>query len=215
MKRTIAQPRNGDGPSGPVHPRLSRHPEGRSSTSRIAALAIVAGLAAISAPGIAQTTPTPSGPAAQAIGRWFTTDRSLGCSNQQGNDSACTIGFNAKYGGFSVYYGDSTGGGPQADALAFVYYSQDPSGGGNGSYLAIAYFHRDGGNYRFIKTFPDVVGDQPQITPKVLVKGTTIQFLPGKARFSMVVSRDGDAGCCPTGHADYTLTLDGATGTGR
>src|SRR5271156_771339 len=113
----------------------------------------------------AEAAPTPS-PAAQAILQWFTTDRSLGCSNQQENASACTIGYNAQYGGFEVHYGDSTGDGPQADALAFVYYSQDPSGGGNGSYLAIAYFHRDGGNYRFIKAFPDVVGAQPQITPK-------------------------------------------------
>jgi hypothetical protein len=155
----------------------------------------------------AQATPTPpSGPAAQAILRWFTTDRSLGCSDQQENDSACVVGFNL--GDFLVYYGDSTGGGPQADAVAFVYYSQDPSGGGNASYLAVAYFHRDGGDYRFIKTFPDVFGTGP-------VKGTTVQFLPGKARFSMVVLRGSDPRCCPTGRASYTVTLNPAPGAGR
>jgi hypothetical protein len=150
-----------------------------------------------------ETAPTPpSGPAAQAILRWFTTDRSLGCLDQQGKDSACTVG-NAL--GFEfVYYGDSTGGGPQADALAFVYYSD--GGGGNGTHLVVAYFHRDGSNYRFIKTFPDI-GDFA-ITPKSLVKGTSVRFLPGKARFSMIVSRDRDAACCPTGRANYTVTLN-------
>ena len=34
-----------------------------------------------------ETAPTPpSGPAAQTILQWFTTDRSLGCYNQQEND---------------------------------------------------------------------------------------------------------------------------------
>jgi hypothetical protein len=81
--------------------------------------------------------------------------------------------------------------------------------------LAIADFHRDGGNYRFINTFPDVVGDQPQITPKFLVKGTTVQFLPGKARFSMAVLGPNDPACCPTGRASYTVTLNPAPGARR
>jgi hypothetical protein len=162
----------------------------------------------------AKAAPKPSGPAAQAILRWFTTDRSLGCSNQKGGDSTCTVAYNAQYGGFEVYYGDSSGGGPQSDALAFVYYNQDQSGG-NGTYLTVAYFHRDGGNYRFIKTFPEAAGDQPQITPQFLVKGTTVQFLPGKASFSMVVSRDRDPACCPTGRGNYTVKLNPAPGAGR
>jgi hypothetical protein len=152
------------------------------------------------------TNSMPSGPAAQAILRWFTTDRSLGCSDQQLNDSACTIGLNMLYGGVTVYYGDSTGDGPQADALAFLYYDQGPTQ--NGTNLAIAYFHRDGGNYRFIKTFPDITGDMMQSTPDEIVKGATVQFLPGRARFSMVVHRDTDALCCPTGRANYTVTLN-------
>ena len=187
---------------------VSEQRERRGSMNRVVALAIVASLATISA--LASVKPAvnmPSGPAAQAILQWFTTDRSLGCSNQQGNESACTIGYNMKYGSVTVYYGDLTGDGPQADALAFVYYDQDL--GGNGTTFAIAYFHRDGDNYRFIKTFPDVTGDW-QSTPDALVKGTTVQFLPGKARFSMVVSRDTDAACCPTGRASYTVTLNPA-----
>ena len=154
------------------------------------------------------TNSMPSGPAAQAILRWFTTDRSLGCSDQQLDNSACTIGLNMLYGGVTVYYGNSTGDGPQADALAFLYYDQDPTQ--NGTNLAIAYFHRDGGNYRFIKTFPDITGDMMQSTPDDIVKGATVQFLPGKARFSMVVHRDTDALCCPTGRANYTVTLNPA-----
>ena len=156
-----------------------------------------------------ETAPTPpSGPAAQAILQWFTTDRSLGCMNQQGKDSACAVGLNMQYGGVDVYYGDSTGDGPQADALAFVYYDGDPTA--NGTNLAIAYFHRDGGNYRFIKTFPGITGDLMQSTPDVIVKGRTVRFLPGEARFSMVVHRDTDALCCPTGRANYTITLNPA-----
>jgi PAN domain len=139
----------------------------------------------------------PSGPAAQVILQWFTTDRSLGCNDQQGNDSACTVGVN--WPEFAVYYGDSTGGGPQADALAFVYYGPFP--GGNMMSLAVAYFHRDGGNYRFIKTFPNVLGTGP-------IKGTTVRFLPGKANFSMAVLQGDDSRCCPTGRANYTVTLN-------
>jgi len=152
----------------------------------------------------AEAAPTPSGPAAQAILQWFTTDRSLGCFDQQGRDSVCAAGFNGA--NFEVYYGDSTGDGPQADALTFVYYSGDPTG--NGIALATAYFHRDGSNYRFMKTFPDVFGEGP-------VKGTTVRFLPGKARFSMAVLRANDPHCCPTGRASYTVTLNAAPGTGR
>src|SRR5271156_961692 len=74
----------------------------------------------------AEAAPTPSGPAAQAILQWFMTDRSLGCLDQQERESPCAVGFNAHYGRFEVHYGDSTGDGPQADAVAFVYYSQDP-----------------------------------------------------------------------------------------
>ena len=166
--------------------------------NRIVALAIVAVLTAISAPEGAQAGAMPSGPAAQAVLQWFTTDRSLGCFDRQERESACTIGNRDV--GFEVYYGDSTGVGPQADALAFVHYQGDPTAA-NGIDSAVAYFHRDGTNYRFIKTFPNVVGD-------TLVKGTTVQFSAGKASFSMVVPRASDPHCCPTGRAQYTVTLN-------
>ena len=88
----------------------------RGSMNRVVALAIVASLATISVPVSANPTVNmPSGPAAQAILRWFTTDRSLGCS-----DSACTLIDSSA--SFEVYYGDLSGGGPKADALAFVSY---------------------------------------------------------------------------------------------
>jgi hypothetical protein len=166
-------------------------------------LALITSGPALRAMEEAAPTP-PSGPAAQAILRWFTTDRSLGCSDQQGNDSGCAVGFNTAE--FEVYYGDSTGDGLQADALAFVRYWQDPSD--KLSFFAVAYFHRDGGNYRFIKTFPDVFG-------MGAVKGTTVRFLPGKARFSRVVPRGDDPRCCPTGRANYTVTLNPAPSAGR
>lgn len=166
--------------------------------NRIIALAIVAVLATVSAPGRAQHGATPSGPAAQAISQWFTTDRSLGCLDRQGRDSACTVGDRTV--GFEIYYGASTSGDPQADALAFVHYANDPTAA-NGISWVVAYFHREGAAYRFIKTFPDADGAG-------LVKGTIVQFLPGKARFSMMVPRKGDAHCCPTGRANYTVTLN-------
>ena len=143
--------------------------------------------------------PPPSGPAAKAILRWFTTDRSLGCANQQENDP-CTVKDN--WPKFEVYYGDSTGGGPRADVLAFVYYGPLP--GGKMMRVNLAYFHRDGGDYRFIKTFPDVAGRDS-------VKGTTVRFLPGKARFTRAVKQADDPRCCATGRANYTVTLNPAT----
>jgi hypothetical protein len=140
-----------------------------------------------------ETAPTPpSGPAAQAILRWFTTDRSLGCA-------PCTVEDNGPV--FEVYYGDSTGSGPQADALAFVYYGPLP--GGNMMDVNLAYFHRDGGGYRFIKTFPDVAG-------RGSIKGTTVRFLPGKASFTRAVKKADDPYCCATGRANYTVTLNPA-----
>jgi hypothetical protein len=140
-----------------------------------------------------ETAPAPpSGPAAQAILRWFTTDRSLGCA-------PCTVEDNGPV--FEVYYGDSTGGGPQADVLAFVYYN--PFGGGNAMDVNLAYFHRDGSNYRFIKTFPDAAGWES-------VKGTTVRFLPSKARFTRAVKKADDPHCCATGRANYTVTLNPA-----
>lgn len=167
--------------------------------NRVIALVIVAVLASIGSERVgAQSGTTPSGPAAQAILQWFTTDRSLGCFDRQERDAPCATG--DRFVRFEVYYGDSTNGGPQTDALAFAYYQNDPSAA-NGVNLAVAYFQRDGANYRFIKTFTDVVGQE-------LVKGTTVQFLPGKATLSMMVPKKGDANCCPTGHASYTLMLN-------
>jgi hypothetical protein len=119
---------------------------GLKSLFRQAAIFSVALLALmeISSPlrAVETASKPPSGPAAQAILRWFTTDRSLGC------DDPCTVEDNGPM--FEVYYGDSTGGGPQADVLAFVYYWLVPEGKMMGS--AVAYFHREGGDYRFIKT---------------------------------------------------------------
>ncbi len=130
--------------------------------------------------------------------RWFTTDRSLGCNDP------CTVEDNGPV--FEVYYGDSTGGGPQADVLAFVYYGPFP--GGNAMDANLAYFHRDSGDYRFIKTFPDVAG-------RGSVKGTTVLFLPGKARFTRAVKQADDSHCCASGRASYTITLNPAPGAGR
>jgi hypothetical protein len=150
----------------------------------------------------AEAAPTPSGPAAQAILRWFT-DRSLGCYIEHENEP-CTVKDNSPK--FEVYYGDSTGGGPQADVLAFVYYFVTSEGKLFGRNLA--YFHRRGGEYRFIKTFPDVAGWGS-------VKGTTVRFLPGKASFTRQVKQEDDPRCCATGRATYTVTLNPAPGAGR
>lgn len=66
---------------------VSEQRERRGSTNFVVALAIVASLVTISVPANAKpAVDMPSGPAAQAILRWFTTDRSLGCSDQQGNE---------------------------------------------------------------------------------------------------------------------------------
>jgi hypothetical protein len=136
----------------------------------------------------------PSGPAAQAILQWFTTDRSLGCS-----DSACTLIDSSA--SFEVYYGDLSGGGPKADALAFVYYGPYLIDGGNAVALAAAYFHRDGGSYRFVKTFTDSFGSR-DITGTD-VRFLRVQFLPGKAS----ITAAGLGGNGPR-LADYTVTLN-------
>jgi hypothetical protein len=187
---------------------------GISVSTRVVALAIVASLATIAAPASAKSANhVPSGPAAQAIVRWFTTDRSLGCRDKQENDSVCSIGYNVGSDGeFHVYYGDSTGGGPQADAIVFVSYCSDPQavgpylpGGGNappGFDQVYVYFHRDGGNYRFIKSFPEVIGG-------ISAEGMTVRFLPGKATISTVISRQPRLE-----RGNYTVTLDPSP-TGR
>ena len=163
--------------------------------NRVVALAMVASLATISAPASANPAVNmPSGPAAQAILQWFTTDRSLGCS-----DSACTLIDSSA--SFEVYYGDSSGGGPKADALAFVYYGPYLTDGGNAVALAAAYFHRDGGSYRFVKTFTDSFGSR-DITGTD-VRFLRVQFLPGKVS----ITAEGLGGNGPR-LVDYAVTLN-------
>ena len=165
--------------------------------NRVVALAIVVSLATISLPASAKPAVNmPPGPAAQAILQWFTTDRSLGCSNQQ----CALIDSSAS---FEVYYGDLSGGGPKADALAFVCYGPYLTDGGNAVALAAAYFHRDGGSYRFVKTFTDSFGSS-DITGTD-VKFLRVQFLPGKAS----ITAEGVGGNGPR-LADYTVTLNPA-----
>jgi hypothetical protein len=180
----------------PVSGRRKR----RGAISCFAALAIATVLATASAPSRAQAADPsmPTGPAAQAVLHWFKTDHSLACYN------FCNVADNEA--GFAVYYGDSTGAGPKADALVFITYLVSPPGNLVGG--AVGYFHREGGAYHFVSDFPRAQG-------LGLVSGTTVQFLSGKAKFSLVVRRATDPLCCATGRASYTVTLNPASNAGR
>lgn len=142
---------------------------------------------------LALATPTaalaalPQGPAAGAVTRWFTTDRSLNCYDRQGNDSGCTLGPDAQV---FVRYAPSG-----ATAVAFATYVNDPTG--NAEQFAVAIFRKGPDGWRFVRNVPGLAGKSAS---DVTFRGDTVGFVTE-------VWRENDGHCCPTGRKRWTVSL--------
>ena len=129
----------------------------------------------------------PEGPAAGAVRKWFTTDRSLACYDREGNDAPCSFGLDTNV---NVQYAPAGG-----EAVAFASYINDPTG--NAQQTAIAIFRKDQGDWRFVRNVPDVRGLSP----------SNVSFRSGKVEFDTAVLRDSDSRCCPTGRKHWSVPL--------
>jgi len=152
-------------------------------TTRIPAVAAL--LLAMSGPTFAGGTP--QGPAAGAVKKWFTTDRSLNCYDRQGNDSGCRFGLDTNV---EVKYAPSGD-----EAVAFATYINDPTG--NAQQFAVAVFRKEGGSWRFVRNADRVLGQDP----------SNIAFKGGKVEFDTATLRDSDTRCCPTGRKHWVVPL--------
>lgn len=129
----------------------------------------------------------PQGPAADAVKRWFTTDRSLACYDRKGNDAPCRFGLDTN---IEVKYAPSGD-----DAVAFGTYINDPTG--NAQQFAVAAFRKDGGRWRFVRTADRVLGQD----------ASNVAFKGGKVEFDTTTMRDSDTRCCPTGRTHWSVPL--------
>lgn len=129
----------------------------------------------------------PQGPAAIAVRKWFTTDRSLACYDRKGNDSPCRFDLDTN---IEVSYAPSG-----EEAVAFATYINDPTG--NAQQFAVAVFRKDGGRWRFVRTADRVLGQEP----------SNIAFRGGKVEFDTATLRDSDSRCCPTGRTHWSVNL--------
>jgi hypothetical protein len=129
----------------------------------------------------------PQGPAAGAVRKWFTTDRSLNCYDRKGNDSGCRFNSDADV---EVKYAPSGD-----EAVAFATYINDPTG--NAQQFAVAVFRKDGGGWRFVRNADRVLGQEP----------SNVAFRGGKVEFDTATMRDSDSRCCPTGRTHWSVPL--------
>ena len=158
------------------------------------AVLTVAGMALAGLPALAAGAPT--GPAASAVQQWFTSDRHLGCVNQDGGDVACGSGNEPS---ITMLYGNADGGAGTPDAAAFVTYLTDPTG--NGQSVAAASFHWDGdGLYRFNRRLYGLEGE-------MVAPGSRPRWGSGKVAVTMVVLKPTDSRCCPTGRKVVSLQV--------
>lgn len=127
------------------------------------------------------------GPAASAVKRWFTTDRSLNCFDRQGNPSGCRLDEDSHV---TVSYAPSG-----SIAVAFATYVNDPTG--NAEMFAAAVFRKEQDGWRFVRTVPNLSGKS----------ATNVAFTPGGVSFDTEVWRKGDGHCCPTGRKRWTVAL--------
>lgn len=127
----------------------------------------------------------PSGPAREAIGRWFTTGFGPICSDASGADGSCDLG---RALAFRTFY-DAGG----TDALVFALYSPAV---GNAVSLAVAQFRRAGRVWTLVRPVTGVYGEGPD----------SLSFEGGRATFAMDAPMPGDARCCLTGKQRYTST---------
>lgn len=142
-------------------------------------------LLAISGPALAGGVP--QGPAAGAVKKWFTTDRSLNCYDRQGNDSGCRFDLSTN---IVVKYAPSGD-----EAVAFATYINDPTG--NAQQFAVASFRKEGGGWRFGRNADRVLGQEP----------SNVAFKDGKVEFDTATLRDSDPRCCPTGRKHWSVPL--------
>lgn len=150
-------------------------------------LAMLAAVLALATPVAALAESVPQGPAAVAVKKWFTTDRSLNCYDRQGNDSGCELGLDANV--FVKYA-------PAGDAaVAFATYVNDPTG--NAEQFAVAVFRKDSSGWRFVRNVPGLGGKS----------ATNVAFLGDKVGFDTEVWRKNDGHCCPTGRKHWTISL--------
>lgn len=147
--------------------------------------AVAALLLAMSGPAFAGGVP--QGPAAGAVKKWFTTDRSLNCYDRKGNDSGCRFGLDTNV---LVKYAPSGD-----EAVAFATYINDPTG--NAQQFAVAVFRKEGGDWRFVRNADRVLGQEP----------SNIAFRGGKVEFDTATLRDSDTRCCPTGRTHWAVPL--------
>lgn len=129
----------------------------------------------------------PQGPAAGAVRKWFTSDRSLSCYDLKGNDSPCSFGPDT---GIDVKYAPSGD-----EAVAFATYINDPTG--NAQQFAVAVFRKEGGGWRFVRNAERVLGQEP----------SNVAFRGGKVEFDTATLRDSDSRCCPTGRKHWSVPL--------
>lgn len=129
----------------------------------------------------------PQGPAAGAVKKWFTTDRSLACYDRKGNDAPCRFGLDTN---IVVRYAPSGD-----EAVAFATYINDPTG--NAQQFAVAVFRNEGGRWRFVRNADRVLGQEP----------TNVAFRSGKVEFDTATMRDSDSRCCPTGRTHWVVPL--------
>ena len=158
------------------------------------AVLTVAGMALVGLPALAAGAPT--GPAAGAVQQWFTSDRHLGCVNQEGGDVACGPD-NETY--VTLLYGNADGGVGTPDAVAFVTYNTDLLG--NSQNIVAAAFHRDGDSpYRFNRRLYGLEGE-------MVAPGSRPRWGSGKVAVTMVVLKPTDSRCCPTGRKVVSLQV--------
>ena len=151
---------------------------------------LVAGTVTASAgPAWLEKSTAPSGPARDAVKRWFTGTGGPTCSDANGRDVRCDLGrvltLRTLYNAGDTY------------AVAFAAYSPSI---GNAVSLAVGQFRRMGQGWAFVRNVPGVFGEGPE----------SLSFEDGRAVFTMAALMPGDARCCLSGKQRFSVDL--ATG---
>ncbi|MBB3172875.1 hypothetical protein FHR90_000689 [Endobacter medicaginis] len=153
-------------------------------------------LAVMTGPARAGTPPGLTGPAAAAVMQALTNGTVMHCTNPDGHDVACQAKHNSLTP--NLFYGDANGHGPNSDVLVITFYQGDPTG--SAMDVAVAYFRRDGGRYRYVRTFHNVfMGD--------IAPGTRVVFRAGHVSFTGLTLRPQDDYHNPQGRTRYVLDL--------
>ncbi|MBB3174020.1 hypothetical protein FHR90_001852 [Endobacter medicaginis] len=153
-------------------------------------------LAIPAAPAHADDTPGLTGPAAGYVQHMLTDGELIRCYDRAGHDINCQMKLHSVWP--HLFYGDANGHGPNSDVLAITFYNNDPTG--DAQMLSVAYFRRDGGRYRYVRSFPKVfMGD--------IAPGTSVVFRDGHVSFTGLTLRPQDDYHNPQGRTRYVLDL--------